>query len=92
MVLTLDGYVSHLQGDALKIFSDYKILIMKEKGDTYQVCQAYDKDVSLSNKRHHHHFLNGTMIAVNMVDQFARIIVANNLCNLCVLFYLLVAN
>ena len=34
MVLTLDGYGSHLQGDALKIFADYKILIVKEEGDT----------------------------------------------------------
>ena len=92
MVLTPDGYVSHLQGDALKIFSDYKILIVKEEGDTYQVCQAYDKDVSLSQKRHHHHFLNGTMTAVNMVDQYPLIIVAKNVCTLCVLFYLLVVN
>ena len=49
MVLTLGGYGYHLQGDALKIFADYKILIVKEEGDTSQVCQAYDKDVSLSN-------------------------------------------
>ena len=49
MVLTLDGYGSHLHGDALKIFADYKILIVKEEGDTSQVCQSYDKDVSLSN-------------------------------------------
>ena len=92
MFLTLDGYGSHLQGDALKIFADYKILIVKEEGDTSQVCQAYDKDVSLSNKRHHHHFLNGIRMAVNMVDQYALIIVANKVCTLCVLFYLSVAN
>ena len=29
MVLTFDGYGSHLQGDTLKIFADYKILIVK---------------------------------------------------------------
>ena len=29
MVPTLDGYASHLQGYALKIFADYKILILK---------------------------------------------------------------
>ena len=46
MVPNLDGYRSHLQGDALKIFVDYKIWIVKEEGDTSQVCQAYDKDWS----------------------------------------------
>ena len=92
MVLTLDGYGSHLQGDALKIFADYKILIVKEEGDTSKVCQAYDKDVSLSDKGHHRHFLNGIRISVNTVDQYALIIVANKVCNLCVLFYLSVAN
>ena len=49
MVLTLDGYGSHLQGDALKIFADYKILIVKEEGETSQVCQEYNKDVPLSD-------------------------------------------
>ena len=92
MVLTLDGYGSHLQRDALKIYADYKILILKEEGDTSQMCQAYDKDVSLSDKRNHHHFLNGIRMAVNMVDQYALIIVANKVCTLCVLFYLSVAN
>ena len=92
MVLTLDGYGSHLQGDALKIFADYKILIVKEEGDTPQVCQSYDKDVSLSDKRHHRHFLNGIRMAVNIVDQYALIIVSNKLCTLCVLFYLSVSN
>ena len=42
--------VPHLKGGALKIFADYKILILKEEGDTYQVCQAHDKDMSPSNK------------------------------------------
>ena len=92
MVLTLAGYGSHLQGDALKIFSDYNILIVKEEGDTSKVCQAYDKDVSLRKKRHHCHLLNVIGMAVNMVDQYALIIVANKVCTLCVLFYLSVAN
>ena len=92
MVLTLDGYGSHLQGDALKIFTDYNILIVKEEGDKSQVCQKYDKDVSLSNKRHHHHFLNGIRMAVNMLNQHYLIIAANKVCTLCVLFYLSFAN
>ena len=69
MVLTLDGYGSNLQVYALKIFVEYKIFIEKEEGDTSQVCQAYDKDVSLSDKRQHCHVLNGIRMAVNMVDQ-----------------------
>ena len=92
MVLILDGYGYHLQGDALKIFAYYKILIVKEEGYTYQVCQAYNKDVSLSDKRHHHHLLNDIRMSVNMVGQYALIIVANKVCTLCVLFYLSVIN
>ena len=92
MAQTLDGYRSHLQEYALKIFADYKILIVKEEGDKYRLCQEYNKDVSLRDKRHHHHFLNGIRMAVNMVDQYALIIVANKVCTLCVLFYLSVAN
>ena len=92
MVLTLDGYGSNLQRDVLKIFADYNILILKEEGDTSQVCQAYDKDVSLRDKRHHHHFLNGIRMAVNMVDQYVLIILSNKVCAIRVLFYLSVAN
>ena len=92
MFLILDGYVSHMQGDALKICADYKILIVKEEGDTSQVCQTYDKDVSLRGKRHHRHFLNGIRISVNMVIQYALIIVENKVCTFCVLFYLSVTN
>ena len=92
MVPTIDGYGSHLQGDVLKIFADYKILIVKEEGDTYQVCQSYDADVSLSDKRHHRHFLNKTIMLVNIVDQYVLIILANKVCALWMLSYLSVAN
>ena len=92
MVLTLDGYGSNLQRDVLKIFADYNIFILKEEGDTSQVCQAYDKDVSLSDKIHHRNFINGIRMAVNMVDQYALIIVANKVCTVWWGFYLSVAN
>ena len=59
MQITLDGFGSHLEGDALKVFTDHNILIMKEEGDTSQVCQAYENEVSKSNKRHHRDLLNG---------------------------------
>ena len=34
MPITLDGFVSHLEGDALKVLTDHNIFIMKEEGDT----------------------------------------------------------
>ena len=81
-----------MQGDALKIFADYKLFIVKEEGETSQLCQAYNKDVSLSYKRHHHYFLNGIRMAVNVVDQYALIFVSNKVSTLCALFCLSVAN
>ena len=32
MVMTLDGFGSHLEGDALKLFAKHKILVVKEEG------------------------------------------------------------
>ena len=81
-----------MQGDALKIFADYKLFIVKEEGYKSQLRQAYAKDVSLSNKRHHRHFLNDIRMTVNTVDQYAVIIVENKVCTLCVLFYLSIEN
>ena len=34
MAVTLDGFISHLEGDALKVFVSHKIFIVKEKVDT----------------------------------------------------------
>ena len=81
MVLTLDGFGSHLQGEALKVFADYKILIVKEEGDTLQVCQAYDKDVAKEDKRHHRSLLNGIRMQIHMVDQWTLVLVANKALN-----------
>ena len=50
IAITLDGFVSHLEGDDLKLFADHKIFIMKEEGDTPQVCQDYDNEVAKSDK------------------------------------------
>ena len=36
MEITLDGFGYHLEGDALKVYADHKILIVKEEGDTSQ--------------------------------------------------------
>ena len=56
---TLDGFVSHLEVDALKLLAEHKILIVKEEGDSSQVCQAYDNKVTKNDKRHHRDLLNG---------------------------------
>ena len=70
MVITLDGYWSYLQGEALEVFAHHKVLIAKEEGDTSQVCQAYDKDyVVKADKCHHHSFLNDLCLHVAMIDQ-----------------------
>ena len=78
MAMTLDGYFSHLEPEALKVFADHKILIIKEEGDTSQVCQAYDRDVAKADKRHHRNFLNGIRLhSHSMVDQWALVLIAN---------------
>ena len=77
MVLTLDGFGSHLQGKALKVFADYKILIVKEEVDTSQVCQAYNKGITKEDKRHHFSSLNGIRVQINIVDQWTLVILAN---------------
>ena len=76
MVMTLDGFGSHLEGDALKLFAKHKILIVKEEGDSSQVCQPYDKKVALADKRHHRSLLTGICVHM-MIDQWALILVAN---------------
>ena len=49
--LSLDGYGSHLKEDALEIFADYHIMIVKEEGDSSQTNQAYDQRVAREDKR-----------------------------------------
>jgi hypothetical protein len=51
VVLSYDGYGSHLQNNALELFVADKILVMKEEGDTSQVSQAYNQMVAKSNTR-----------------------------------------
>ena len=49
--LSLNGYGSHLKEDALEIFADYHIMIVKEEGDSSQTNQAYDQRVAREDKR-----------------------------------------
>ena len=89
MAINLDGYGSHLQGDRLEVFAVHNISIVKEEGETSQVCQVYNKDLYLSNKRHHCRLLNGIRAEISMVDQWNLGIVANKVCTFCILFDLL---
>ena len=82
MEITLDGFGSHLEGDYLKVFTDHKILIVKEEGDTSKVCQAYDDEVAKSDKHHHRDFLNGILCDMPCIDQWTLILAANNACYL----------
>jgi len=51
VVLSLDGFGAHCNVQlALQIFSDHKIWIIKEEGDTSQVNQAYDQAVAKADK------------------------------------------
>ena len=69
MAITLDSFRSHLVGYALKLFADHKILIVKEEGDTSQMCQAYDNEVAKSDKRHNPVFPNGIRCDIPCTDQ-----------------------
>ena len=82
MAITLDGFVSHLEGDALKVFADHKIFIVKEEGDTSHVCQAYENEVAKSDKRHHCDFLSGIRCDMPCIYQWTLVIVANYVCYL----------
>ena len=48
--MTLDGFASHLDVKTLEVFTEYKIVVCKEEGDTSQVNQPYDQSVAKSYK------------------------------------------
>ena len=51
VVLSLDGFGSHLVPESLVVFNEHKILVVKEEADTSQVSQAYDQVVARADKR-----------------------------------------
>ena len=50
IVMTLDGFAYNLDMADLLIFLKHKIIILKEKGDTSQGCQAYNQQVAKQDK------------------------------------------
>ena len=51
MLKIIDGFGPHTSSpEAMQIYRDHKILLVKEEGDTSHVCQAYDQDVAKKDK------------------------------------------
>jgi hypothetical protein len=49
--MTLYGFGSHLVPEALQAFTDAKIKVVKEEGDTLQVNQAYNQSIAKEDKK-----------------------------------------
>eukprot|EP00956_Cyclotella_meneghiniana_P008732 scaffold11931_cov56-Cyclotella_meneghiniana.AAC.4 len=82
VVLSLDGFGSHLTPDQLLVFSDYKILVIKEEGDTSQVCQAYDQIVAKEDKRRARELLDTIKrFKKNPINQWDLILILNEALN-----------
>ena len=41
------------------------------------MCQLYDKEVDRSDKYHHHNFLNGIRVHINMCDKYQLVLITN---------------
>jgi hypothetical protein len=51
VILSMDGFGSHVNvHEAQEIFTEHKIFVIKEEGDTSQVNQAYDQQVAKADK------------------------------------------
>ena len=68
VLLSLDGFTSHVNAlNAHEIFAEFKIMVIKEEGDTSHVCQAYDKQVAKDDKMHMRADLNMLNTVLNQV-------------------------
>lgn len=82
VVLSINGFGSHLDNESLQIFSDHKILVVKEEGDTSQVSQAYDQKVAKEDKRFTRAMLEGYKFnSKHMINQWELILVINQALN-----------
>ena len=82
VVLSLDGFGSHLDPEALLVFSKYKILIVKEEGDTSQVSQAYDQQTAKEDKRWTREMLDGYKFHISaIITQWELILIINEALN-----------
>ena len=81
-LLSLDGFGSHLNMKALEVFAEYKILVVKEEGDSSQVCQAYDQQVARQDKRLTRDLLDRFRLGRHgVISQYELILVINTALN-----------
>ena len=78
VVFSLDGFGSHLDPESLQVFNEYKILVIKEEGDTSQVSQAYDQIVAKQDKRWVRQFLDAVkLVRRDVISQWTLIAIVN---------------
>ena len=82
VVLSLDGFGSHLGTESLLVFHQNKILVIKEEGDTSHISQAYDQMVARADKRKFSELLD-TFKAYQkgVLNQWAIILIVNEALN-----------
>ena len=82
VLLSLHGFGSHLNMDALEVSASYKILVVKEEGDSSQVCQAYDQQVTRQDKAKVHELLDGYRFAKHgVLTEMELILIINTSLN-----------
>jgi len=82
IVFSLDGFGSHLCPESLLVFNEYKILVIKEEGDTSQVSQAYDQLVAKLDKKYAREMLEVTKMHLKkQTCQWQLIIIVNEALN-----------
>ena len=82
VVFSLDGFGSHLDAQSLVVFSQFKITVVKEEGDTSQVSQAYDQMVAKEDKHFTRQMLDGYKFHIkHMINQWELIIIINEALN-----------
>ena len=82
VVLSLDGFGSHLCPQSLLVFNENKILVIKEEGDTSQVSQAYDQLVAKLDKKYSREMLEVTKLFLKkQTCQWQLIVVVNEALN-----------
>ncbi|GFH45620.1 hypothetical protein CTEN210_02094 [Chaetoceros tenuissimus] len=70
-VLSLDGYNAHVHcTEALQMFADHKIFVVKEEGESSQVNQAYDQNAAREDKTGMRESLNKVSRVYEKIDQW----------------------
>jgi hypothetical protein len=71
VVLTLDGFSSHLNvPEAMDVFHEHKIFIVKEEGDASDTNQPYDQAVAKDDKKNIRYLLDTCRIKIKNITQW----------------------